>query len=175
MSRFVRVLRRAAWELATTVVPALVIALLINVYVAQAVTIQDGPSMQPNLYRGYRVMTEKISYRLHPPRRGDIVVVEQPGDAPALIKRIVALPGEVVEVRGGHTLIDGQPIAEPWVTRFGGPDYPPAFVPEGHVFVLGDNRGVSHDSRAIGPVPVAQIRGHAWLVYWPLREIELLP
>ena len=103
LSKSVRFVCRALREFITIVLPAVVIALVINVYVAQAVTIDDGPSMQPTLYRGSRVMTEKISYRFHPPRRGDVVVVERSGNEKSLIKRIVALPGETVEVRGGHT------------------------------------------------------------------------
>ena len=167
--------RRAAWELATIVLPALLIALFVNVFVAEAAVVKEGPSMQPNLYRGYRVMTEKVSYRFHLPRRGDIVVVERPGNEVALIKRVMALPGEVVEVRGGRVLIDGQPIKEPWVTHFGGPDYPPTRVPPDHVFILGDNRGQSRDSRAIGPVPVSAIQGHVRFIYWPLDQIKLVP
>jgi signal peptidase I len=92
-----------------------------------------------------------------------------------LIKRIVGLPEEVVEVRDGHTFIDGQPIEEPWVTFFGGRGYPPTRVPPDHVFILGDNRGNSHDSRAIGPVPVDSIKGHVWLVYWPLEQAKFVP
>ena len=171
---FFNFVRRVAWELATTVVPALLIALFVNVYVAEAVAVEEGPSMQPNLYRGYRVMTEKVSYRLHAPRRGDVVVVERPEGETSLIKRVVAVAGETVEVRNGHTFINAEPIEEPWVTSFGGPNYPPTLVPAGHVFVLGDNRGVSRDSRAIGPVPVDSIRGRAWLIFWPFDEIKFL-
>ena len=171
---FFNFVRRVAWELATTVVPALLIALFVNVYVAEAVAVEEGPSMQPNLYRGYRVMTEKVSYRLHAPRRGDVVVVERPEGETSLIKRVVAVAGETVEVRNGHTFINAEPIEEPWVTSFGGPNYPPTLVPAGHVFVLGDNRGVSRDSRAIGPVPVDSIRGRACLIFWPFDEIKLL-
>jgi signal peptidase I len=167
--------RRVVWELVTAVLPALAVALLVNVFVAEAVVVENGPSMQPNLYRGYRVMTEKISYRLHLPRRGDIVIVEQPGEQVTLIKRVVALPGELVEVRGGHTFINGQQIEEPWVTNFGGPDYPPTRVPPDHVFILGDNRSNSRDSRAIGPVPVKMIKRRAWLIFWPLDQIRLVP
>ncbi len=174
-ARFTHVLRRALWELVTTVLPAVVIAFFVNVYVAEAVTVQDGPSMQPNLYRGYRLMIEKVSYRLHAPRRGDVVVIARPKNEVNLIKRIVALPGETVEVRDGHTWIDGQPIAEPWVTYFGGPDYPPTLVPANTVFILGDNRGNSRDSRFIGPVPMNSIQGHARFVYWPVDQVKLLP
>ncbi len=163
------------WELVITVMPALLVALFINVFVAEAALVEFGPSMEPNLYRGYRVMTEKVSYLLHTPSRGDVVVADRPGDEVALIKRVVALPGETVEVRGGHTFINGEQIEEPWVTHFGGPSYPPTVVPPDHVFILGDNRVNSRDSRAIGPVPVDTIKGHAWLIYWPLDQIKLVP
>jgi len=165
----------AVWELVITVLPALLVALFINVFVAEAALVERGPSMEPNLYRGYRVMTEKVSYLLHPPSRGDVVIADRPGSAVALIKRVVALPGETVEVRGGHTFVNGEQIEEPWVTNFGGPSYPPTVVPPDHVFILGDNRGNSRDSRAIGPVPVDTITGHVWFVYWPLDQIKLVP
>jgi signal peptidase I len=175
ISKTGRYIGRVMWELVTAILPALAVALFVNVYVAEAVVVRDGPSMEPNLYRGHRVMTEKVSYDLHPPRRGDVVVVERPEGEKSLIKRVVALPGEVVEVRGGHTVVDGQPLEEPWVMHFGGPGYPPTLVPPDHVFVLGDNRPVSHDSRAIGPVSVRNIRGRAWLIYWPLTELKPMP
>ncbi len=167
--------RRIARELLTTVLPAVLIALLVNVFVAEAVAIEDGPSMQPNLYRGDRMLTEKISYRFHPPRRGDVVVVDRPGNQKTLVKRVIAVAGETIEVRGGHAWVNGQPIDEPWVEQFGGPGYGPEVVPEDHVFILGDNRAVSHDSRAIGPVPVDSVRGHVVLVYWPPEKAKLVP
>ncbi len=163
------------WELVITVMPALLVALFINVFVAEAALVEYGPSMEPNLYRGYRVMTEKVSYLVHLPHRGDVVVADQPENEVSLIKRVVALPGETVEVRDGHTFINGEQIEEPWVTHFGGPSYPPTLVPPDHVFILGDNRSNSRDSRSIGPVPVDSIKGHVWLVYWPLDQIRLVP
>jgi len=166
---------RAMWELVITVCPALLVALFINVFVAEAALVEYGPSMEPNLYRGYRVMAEKVSYHLHPPYRGDVVIVDRPGNEVSLIKRVVALPGETVEVRGGHTFINGKQIEESWVINFGGPSYPPTLVPPDHVFILGDNRSNSRDSRAIGPVPMDTIKGHVWLVYWPLDQIKLVP
>jgi signal peptidase I len=171
----VQYVRRIAWEAITAIVPALLIALFINVHVAQAVEIEAGPSMQPNLYQGYRVMIERVSYRFHLPDRGDIVVADRPGEEVSLIKRVMGLPGETIEVRDGHVMIDGEAIEEPGVTHFGGPDYGPEEVPEGCVFILGDNRQVSRDSRAIGPVALSTIEGRVWLVYWPLEEIRLVP
>jgi signal peptidase I len=166
---------KVIWELAITILPALLVALFINVFVAEAALVEHGPSMEPNLYRGYRVMAEKVSYYFHGPSRGDVVIADRPGTEVSLIKRVVALPGETVEIRDGHTFINGEQIEEPWVTHFGGPSYPPTVVPPDHVFILGDNRSASRDSRAIGPVPVDSIKGHAWLVYWPLDQIKWIP
>jgi signal peptidase I len=166
-----RPLLRALREVLLTVVPALFIALFVNVFVAQASMILQH-SMEPNLHENERVIVEKITYRfVHGPRRGDIVVVEIPGQEIPLVKRVVALPGEKVAVQGGRVFINDQLLDEPWVERYGGRDYPPEVVPPLHVFILGDNRGVSHDSRAIGPVHVDQIVGRVWFVYWPLDQI----
>ncbi len=175
VSGVVRYGGRIVWEVITAAVPALLIALFINVYVVQAVEIEAGPSMQPNLYQGYRMMVERVSYRFHLPDRGDIVVADRPGDEVSLVKRVMGLPGETIEVQGGHVIIDGQPIEEPWVTYFGGPNYGPEDIPEGYVFILGDNRRASRDSRAIGPVALSAVEGRVWLVYWPLEEVRLVP
>ena len=131
--------------------------------------------MQPNLYVGYRMMTEKVSYRFHEPRRGDIVIAEQGEGQVNLVKRVIGLPGEIIESREGRTYINGEPIYEPWVTYFGGRYLPPTRIPEGHVFIIGDNRPLSHDSRAIGPLPIEQIEGRVIFVYWPLGEFQFFP
>jgi len=160
------------WREGTRIaVPAVLLSLLINVFVAQAMVVQ-GPSMRPNLNYNHRVIVEKVTYSLiHGPRRGDVVVIDRPGERMLLVKRTVALPGETVEVRGGQVFINDRPLDEPWATRQGGPDYPKTWVPEGHVFVLGDNREQSRDSRFFGPVPVERIRGHVALILWPLNRI----
>jgi len=162
-------------DLVTIVIPALLIALLINVVFAEAALVEDGPSMQPNLFRGDRVMIEKLSYRLHQPQRGDIIVVNRPSGEVALIKRVVALPGETIEVRDGHTYVNGELLDEPWVTSFGGPDFPLKIIPKDHVFIMGDNRGNSHDSRVIGSVPIESIKGRVWLVFWPFSDLKWNP
>ncbi len=162
-------------ETLSVIIPALIIAFFINVYVAEAVAIEASSSMEPNMYVGYRVMTEKISYRFRTPRRGDVVVANLPNQEAGLIKRVLGLPGEMIEVRNGHTYINGEMLTEPWVTHFGGPYSAPSVVPDGYVFILGDNRETSRDSRAIGPVPLEAVTRRAWLVYWPWSEIKLLP
>jgi signal peptidase I len=157
-------------EVLSTILPAIFIALFINVFVAQAMVVH-GPSMEPTLYYDERVVVEKLSYRLHSPQRGDVVVVDVPGQDEPLIKRVMALPGETVEVRAGQVFIDGEPVEEPWIAEFGGPDYPPTVVPPEHVFILGDNRAHSNDSRAFGAVHMDRILGRAWIIYWPLEAL----
>ncbi len=173
-SGFGRSLLRALWDIVSTVVPAVLIALFINVFMAQAMVVQ-GPSMQPTLYRDHRVMVEKITYRFfHGPRRGDVVIIEVLGEEEPLIKRVVALSGETVEVQNGQVFINDQLLEEPWATQQGGPSYPSTVIPMLHVFVLGDNRASSRDSRSFGSVSVEQIVGRAWIVYWPLDQIKLV-
>lgn len=158
-------------ELLETILPAVLLALVINLFLARATRV-FGQSMEPNLHTDQRIVVEKLSYRFHLPRRGDIVVLKLPrASSELLIKRVIALPGETVEIRDGAVWVDGQPLDEPYLTQPTAGQMAPLVVPEGHVFVLGDNRGYSNDSRAFGPVPLANIVGHAWLSYWPPNAI----
>jgi len=151
--------------------PAALVSLMINVFVVQAMVVQ-GPSMRPNLSYDQRVIVEKITYCFtHHPRRGDVVIIDLPEEDELLVKRVVALPGETVAVQDGQVFINGQLLEEPWATRRGGLDYAPARVPPQHVFVLGDNREVSRDSRFFGPVPLEQISGRVSFIIWPLDRI----
>jgi len=150
-------LQKLVWEIGTAILPAVLFALFIRVEVAKAVEIEVGPSMQPNMYQGYRLMTEKVSYHFRLPQRGDVVVVNRPGVEVSLVKRVLGLPGEIVEVQAGHVLIG------------------PAQIPDGYIFIIGDNRPISRDSRAIGPVELTMVEGRVWLVYWPLEKFELVP
>ncbi len=166
-----RWLVRALREVAETVVPAVIIAMIINLFLAQATQVL-GQSMEPNLHTAQRVVVEKVTYRLfHGPRRGDVVVIDLPGQSDMLIKRVVGLPGETIEVRGGEVYIEGQRLEEPWAVKLGGSSYGPQTIPPLHVFVLGDNRGASNDSRNFGPVPIDSIVGRAWFSYWPAEYV----
>jgi signal peptidase I len=170
-SRSKRILLYALRAGGSTILPGVLIALFVNVFVAQAMVVQ-GPSMKPNLTYNQRVVVDKITYNLiHGPCRGDVVIVGLPGEDELLVKRAVALPGETVAVYNGQVFINGKSLDEPWATHQGGLDYPPTCVPPRHVFVLGDNRQVSRDSRYFGPVPVDQISGQVRLVIWPLDRI----
>lgn len=157
-----------------TAVPAALVSLVLNVFVAQAMVVH-GPSMQPNLSYNQRVIVDKITYDfIHSPRRGDVVIFHMPEEQELLVKRAVALPGETVEVRDGQVFINDQALEEPWATCQGGMDYPPKRVPPRHIFVLGDNRAVSRDSRFFGPVPMERIAGQVRLIIWPPHRIGLL-
>jgi signal peptidase I len=159
-------------ELLEAVLPALVIVLVVNVFLAQATRV-EGQSMDPTLHDRQRIVIEKLTYRFRPPRRGEIVVLRRPQPDP-LIKRVVGLPGEMVAIENGRVYIDGQPLDEPYLNEMTRGVLSPQIVPEGHVFVLGDNRDSSNDSRAFGMVSVEDIVGRAWVRYWPPREIGLV-
>jgi signal peptidase I len=171
----VRRLLRALREVLETVLPAILIALLINVFIGQATRV-EGQSMEPNLHTNQRLVVEKVSYRFHGPQRLDVVVlkVTSQGDE-LLIKRVVGLPGETVEIHDGNVYINGEALAELFVNGETRPGRNTSvMVPPLHVFVLGDNRNHSNDSRSFGPVPIENIVGRAWLSYWPPEEAGLV-
>ncbi len=152
-----------------TVVIALLFALLIRGFVVQ-VYLVEGESMEPTLHTAERLLVNKFIYHFRDPRPGEIIVLEDPGKPQReLIKRVIAVAGETVEVRDGVAYVNGRPLDEPYkndvFTHY--PDTAPVTVPEGHVFVMGDNRGRSFDSRAIGPIPLDKVDGVAFFMFWP--------
>jgi signal peptidase I len=162
-------------EVLETVLPAILIALLINVFIGQATRV-EGQSMEPNLHTDQRLVVEKVSYRFHGPERYDIVVVKVPSQGDELlIKRVIGLPGETVEIRDGQVLINGDPLDEPFVDVETNPGrHGQVIVPPLHVYVLGDNRDHSNDSRSFGPVPIESVVGRAWLSYWPPENVGVV-
>lgn len=163
----------------------------------------EGSSMEPTLHTGQYIIVNRIVYlhidlnvfrRLLPggeqvqpnlaylfqmPRRGEIVVFEYPRDTSRdFIKRVIGLPGETIEIRNGQVFINGVPLEEPYLTaaaRAQTGSLPPTVVPANTVFVLGDNRGNSSDSRSWGPLPLDRIIGRAWVTYWPLEQWGVIP
>ena len=168
--------RLSGWirDILETILPALLIVLVVNVFLAQATRV-EGQSMEPNLHNNQRLIIEKISYRFHPPHRGDIVVIKMPNrHSDPLIKRVVGLPGETIEIRDGHVYINGQMLNEPYLEQLTYGNTGPHVIAPGYIFVLGDNRGASNDSRSFGEVQISNILGHAWFRYWPPHEIGLV-
>jgi len=172
--------KTSSWvEWFVVIVVAVSAALLVRQFVLQQFAV-SGSSMYSTLHDGDRVLVNKLSYRLHDPRRGDVVVLktmESVGERD-LIKRVVALPGETIEYRSCVLYIDGRVLTEPYLddsivtAQNCGGDQAPLTVPEDSVFVLGDNRGGSKDSRdgQLGPISYDDIIGRAFVVIWPAGD-----
>ena len=134
-------------------------------------------SMVPTLAVGDRVFVNKFIYRFTEPERGDVVVFESVnGGEEDLIKRVVGVPGDEIEVRSGTLLVNGEPQNEPYLNREIPDDsfFGPSRLSEGEVFVMGDNRANSADSRVFGPLPVENIEGEAFMRFWPPTRIGTL-
>jgi signal peptidase I len=157
-----------------TILPALLIVFVVNVFLAQATRV-EGQSMEPNLHNNERLIIEKISYRFRSPNRGDIVVIKMPNrHSDPLIKRVVGLSGETIEIRDGYVYINGQMLEEPYLEQSTYGNVGTHVIPPGYLFVLGDNRGASNDSRSFGEIKLTNIIGRAWFRYWPPQEIGLV-
>ena len=184
------------------VVTAILIAFVIKTFVAQAFFIPSG-SMIPQLEVGDRVVVSKLAYRLHDPRRGDIIVFDNPTQTdvdepePPLpervvrgilesvglstpsteeyIKRVIGLPGEKVEGHNGRVYVDGRELVEPYIRQ--GPttrDFAPVTLGEGQLWVMGDNRENSSDSRVFGPIEESTVVGRAFVKVWPIPDGSFL-
>ena len=182
---------RKIFEWVAVIGTAFIVAFIIKVFLFQAYYI-PSPSMEPTLGIGDRVVVNKLSYDLHDVNRGDLIVFENPstsnGEISDLIKRVVALPGETLEVLDGKVYIDGNLMIEPYLEAsdntfdFSAPEgcigakgvLNKCVVPDGHVFVMGDNRDNSRDSRIFGPVDIETIVGRAFVRVWPLGDFQRL-
>lgn len=156
---------------------AVVLALFIRHFVVELYLV-DGPSMRPTLQNQERLVVNKFIYNLHDPERGDILVFQYPKDPSRdFIKRVIAIPGDTIEIKDGHVYVNGELKNEPYILSTTRGDYPLATVPEGHIFVMGDNRNNSEDSRFadVGMVPFDLIKGKAILIFWPLDKLRTLP
>lgn len=169
--------RRSYWR---TWVIALAVALLLIVLIPTfvfSVEPVDGDSMLPTLRSGEQLLINKIALSLSPPQRYDIVVCHYPGRKELFVKRVVALPGETMEIKSGVIWINGQPLDESaYQASAITEDMLALTIPKGHVFVVGDNRAVSMDSRnvKVGCIPYRLLVGRASLVLFPLSGIRAI-
>jgi signal peptidase I len=172
------IFKSAMFEYAKIIIIALFISLLVRTYVAEARLIPSG-SMLPTLKIGDRLVIDKFFYGISgikDVQRGDIVVFNPPpaanskSDIP-FIKRVIGLPGETISIKKGAVYISGEPLAEPYISEKPAGDFKPFVIPDGTIFLMGDNRNNSSDSRFWGPLPVQNIIGRAEFRYYPLNKL----
>lgn len=165
--------KRVFRELVETALMTAVVFIFLITFVVQGFKVY-GSCMQPNLYTGERLLGNKFIYRFEEPTRGDIIVFRYPPNPrKVFVKRIIALPEETIEIRSGKVYVNGSTLAEPYLTNTPHGDFPPQKVPRGCVFVLGDNRDASNDSRSWGNLPMKNIQAKAWLRYWPVSRVAV--
>jgi signal peptidase I len=162
-------------EVVIIVVAAFAIAMLVQFFLIKPFTIHQV-SMQPTLQEGDRILLNRLAYRFRDEAPGDIVVFHSPINASEdLVKRIVAVAGDKVAISDGTLYVNGEAQEEPYLMEQDvSGDMPETTIPVGHVFVMGDNRNNSGDSRLFGPVPMDSIIGRAFVVYWPLSHWKTL-
>jgi signal peptidase I len=166
--------------LAETVFATLIVFLLLQTFVGRTFAVEQT-SMEPTLEPAQRLIVDRLTPRFDPYKAGDIVVFGAPAplpQEPPLIKRVIALGGSIVELEGGRVYVDGMALDEPYVYE-GEPTEPTAgvsrwVVAPDQLFVLGDHRAVSGDSRAFGPIEISSVIGRAWLRFFPFDQAAML-
>jgi signal peptidase I len=169
--------QRPAWvgfmlEILQTLLMAVILYFLIDTVVGRVRV--ENISMQPTLHEGQFVLVNKMAYRLGDFERGDVIVFHYPRNPEEdYIKRVIGLPGDVVEVRDEHVYINNQQLEEPYIAS--PPQYTNSWsIPDGQIFVLGDNRNQSSDSHSWGFVPEDYVVGKALIIYWPINDLKIL-
>lgn len=161
-------------EVVITIVVAIVVALIVRLFVFE-ITRVDGPSMLPTLHTDEQILVNKLSYAFGgQPQRMDVIICKYEGYDSYFVKRVVGLPGESISIKDGELYINGKVIEDNNKLEKITDDFGPVTVPEGHVFVMGDNRNDSMDSRQVGAIPLDDVVGHAMVIVWPLDEIRWL-
>jgi signal peptidase I len=164
-----------------TIAIAMLLAVIIRGFVAESRYI-PSPSMVPTLYPGDRIVVEKLSYRVRSPQSGDVVVFRPPNRLQsagyaadqAFIKRVVAVAGQTVQVHQGRVYVDRVPLSEPYIAEPPAYEMPLVTVPDGMLFVMGDNRNNSNDSHVWGFLPLENVIGRANIRFWPPGQAGFL-
>jgi signal peptidase I len=171
-------------ELVLTIAVAFLLAQAVRTWVVQPYVVPTG-SMLPTIQLHDQVLANKFTYFFNQPEAGQIVVFDNPilghsAEEDTLIKRVIAVGGQTVDLRGGKVVVDGKALTEPYT--YGQPSDPldgsavtfPLTIPREEIWVMGDNRTQSEDSRWFGPVPVSSVHGQAFFIYWPLSRLGSL-
>jgi signal peptidase I len=167
--RFVQLRSLASLVLQLAILGVLIAAFFIRFWQV------SGPSMSPHVSSGEFVVINTLAYRFHTPARGDIVTFRHDGVTPELyIKRVIGIPGDRIRIDRGVVYVNGARLAEPYVQFPDARSEAEITVPPDDVYVLGDNRAVSEDSRAFGPVPEDELTGKAVAGIWPLPALGVL-
>ena len=156
---------------------AVVLAFFIRYFIVELYMV-EGPSMRPTLVDGERLVVNKFIYRFKEPEKGEVLIFKFPKDPSRdFIKRVIAVAGDTIEIKEGRVYVNGQLLNEPYILERTRSSYPLSSVPQGTIFVMGDNRNNSEDSRFadVGFVPLNMIKGKAMMIFWPLDHIKSLP
>ena len=159
-----------------SIVIAVALAMFIRTFIVELYVV-DGPSMRPTLESEERLVVNKFIYRFRPPEKGEVLVFQYPRDPSRdFIKRVIAVPGDTIEIKDGKVFLNQQLLNEDYILEKTRSEYPKSTVPEGRIFVMGDNRNNSEDSRFadVGFVPYDLIKGKALLVFWPISQYKTL-
>jgi signal peptidase I len=131
--------------------------------------------MLPGILPDDRIIVNKLDYFFHKPERGDVIVLKSPGgDSPDLLKRIIAIPGDTIEIRNDKVLVNDRAISEPYIKEAPHYKYGKEKLSENSYFVLGDNRNAARDSHIFGPVSTDTIIGKTWVIYWPFGRMQAI-
>lgn len=165
---------RTVWDWVKAPLLAILIALAIHQFLFEQFYV-DGQSMDRTLANGERLLVDRIPYYFGIPSRGDIIVFQSPfGDD--WVKRVIGLPGDTVQIFDGKLILDGKVIREPFIDGPMDPtrNFGPITVPPGELFVMGDNRNISEDSRVIGPINISSVIGRVDVIFWPLDKFQVI-
>ena len=164
---------RSVAEFIGILAAAILIAYLLQAFIVKPFQI-PSESMEPTIDPGDRILVNRLAYSYGSIERGDVIVFKAPTDPDVdFVKRVIALGGDTIEVKNGQVFINGVAQAEPYAPSMDFSNFPAQTVPEGNLFVMGDNRGDSQDSRFWNPpwLPVENVVGEAFLIYWPPSRI----
>ena len=159
-------------DLVGTLLVAVILALVVRTFVVESFVVQ-GVSMEPTFENNEHVLVNKMAFVFGPPKTGEIIVFHPPipGVTEDYIKRVIATAGETVSIKSGNVYVDGQKLAQPFIEYWDPSSFHQVTVPKGDVFVLGDNRPDSYDSRYFGFVPDRSIAGQVVFAFWPMSRL----